>query len=171
MSRRSRELVDLIDIDSMHESIVREFYSSRLVCNLSIDSTPIDAREKPIARRKTREKMKRGRKRKGSEEESEHKKRIEDEKRLDEMARHGDVRQFLATLEDRCSITGKNNSKGYMQWRVGYKVHLAVDDMGIPVSFLVSGACVHDSRGQMLIAGSEILRTAAYPQEDEKKVD
>ena len=145
MSRRSRGLVDLIDIDSMHESIVREFYSSRLVCNLSIDSTPIDAREKPIAM-ETREKMKRGRKKKGSEEERKYKERTEEEKGLDEMARHGDVRQFLATLEDRCSITGKKNSKGHMQWRVGYKVHLAVDDLGIPVSFFVSGACVHDSR-------------------------
>ena len=33
-----------------------------------------------------------------------------------------------------------------MQWRIGYKVHLAVDDNGIPVSFYVSGASVHDSK-------------------------
>ena len=33
-----------------------------------------------------------------------------------------------------------------MQWRIGYKVHLAVDDMGIPMSFFVSGASVHDSK-------------------------
>ena len=33
-----------------------------------------------------------------------------------------------------------------MQWRIGYKVHLAVDDLGIPVSFFVSSTCVHDSK-------------------------
>ncbi len=65
---------------------------------------------------------------------------------MEELAKHGDVRQFLSTLEDKCSITGKKNSKGHMQWRIGYKVHLAVDDSGIPVSFFVSGASVHDSR-------------------------
>ncbi len=62
ISRRTKELFDAIDVDSMHKTIVSEFYSSRLVCNLSIDSTPIDAREKPIAR-ETPGKMKRGRKR------------------------------------------------------------------------------------------------------------
>ena len=145
ISRRSRELLDVIDVDSMHKAIVSEFYSSRLVCNLSIDSTPIDAREKPIAR-ETLEKMKKGRKKKGSEEERKHKERKAEKKRLEELARHGDVRQFLSTLEDKCSLTGKKNSKGHMQWRIGYKVHLAVDDLGIPVSFFVSGASVHDSR-------------------------
>ncbi len=145
VSRRTRELLDVIDADSMHKAIVGEFHSSRLVCNLSIDSTPIDARERPIAREK-QEKSRRGRKKKGSEEERKCKERAADEKRLEDEAMHGDASQFLATLEDRCSITGKRNSKGHMQWRIGYKVHLAVDDMGIPVSFFVSGACVHDSR-------------------------
>lgn len=145
ISRRTKDLFDAIDVDSMHKTIVSEFYSSRLACNLSIDSTPIDAREKPIAR-ETPEKMKRGRKKKGSDEEREYKERIAEEKRIEELAKHGDVRQFLETLEDKCSVTGKKNSKGHMQWRIGYKVHLAVDDSGIPVSFFVSGASVHDSR-------------------------
>ena len=65
---------------------------------------------------------------------------------VEETAKTGDVKQFLSTLENRCTITGKLNSKGHMQWRIGYKVHLAVDDMGIPVSFAVTGASVHDSR-------------------------
>ena len=145
ISRRTKELIDIIDVYSMHEAIVSEFYSTRLVCNLSIDSTPIDAREKPTTKEKP-ERMKRGRKKKGSDEEREYKDRIAEEKRTEELARHGDTRQFLATIEDGCSITGKKNSKGHMQWRVGYKVHLAVDDIGIPVSFFVSGASVHDSR-------------------------
>lgn len=69
-----------------------------------------------------------------------------EEARIDEAAKTGDLKEFLSTLEDRCSITGKKNSKGYMQWRIGYKVHLAVDDFGIPVSYFISGACVHDSK-------------------------
>ena len=43
-------------------------------------------------------------------------------------------------------MTGKKNSKGNMEWFIGYKVHLAVDDNGIIVAHHVTGACVHDSQ-------------------------
>lgn len=43
-------------------------------------------------------------------------------------------------------MTGKKNSKGKMEWSIGYKAHLAVDDNGIIVAHHVTGACVHDSR-------------------------
>lgn len=145
IGRRTKERFDVIDVDSLHKAIVSEFYSSRLVCNLSIDSTPIDAREKPMAR-ETPEKMKRGRKKKGSEDERKYQERTAEEKRLEELAKHGDARQFLSTLENKCSITGKKNSKRHIQWRIGYKVHLAVDDLGTPMSFFVFGASVHDSK-------------------------
>lgn len=49
-------------------------------------------------------------------------------------------------LEHRCSITGKKNSKGNQTWFIGRKAHIAVDDRGIPVSFVTTGACVHDSQ-------------------------
>ena len=96
--------------------------------------------------RETPEKMKRGRKKKGSEDERKYQERTAEEKRLEELAKHGDAKQFLSTLENKCSITGKKNSKRHIQWRIGYKVHLAVDDLGTPMSFFVFGASVHDSK-------------------------
>ena len=59
---------------------------------------------------------------------------------------NGDVDEFLSSLEHRCSVTGKRNSKGNMEWFIGYKAHLAVDDCGIVVAHHVTGACVHDSQ-------------------------
>ncbi|WP_319755504.1 transposase [uncultured Sphaerochaeta sp.] len=52
----------------------------------------------------------------------------------------------MERLEMRCSITAKQNSKGKKQWFIGYKAHLATDDYGVPVSFAVTGASVHDSK-------------------------
>jgi len=145
ISRRTKELIEVVDLYSIHSEIIKEYFTDRLVCNLSIDSTPIEARETPIKNEKEEEK-KRGRKKKGSIEEKEYIERLKREKDLDDMAKEGNVEQFLSTLENRCSVTGKKNSKGYMQWRIGYKIHLAVCDSGIPISFFVSGASVHDSK-------------------------
>jgi hypothetical protein len=46
----------------------------------------------------------------------------------------------------RCSLTAKQNSKGMKQWFIGYKVHLAADDFGVPIAYIVTGACVHDCK-------------------------
>ena len=148
VSRRSKELAKTLDVDKMFDKVTSAFFGGRDICNLSIDSTPIDAREKPVKKDpdKKEPKKKPGRKKKGSKEEAEYLARLAEEARIDEAAKTGDLKEFLSTLEDRCSITGKKNSKGYMQWRIGYKVHLAVDDFGIPVSYFISGACVHDSK-------------------------
>jgi hypothetical protein len=43
-------------------------------------------------------------------------------------------------------MTAKQNSKGKKQWFIGYKAHLATDDLGVPICFVVTGACVHDSK-------------------------
>ena len=147
VSRRSKELAKTLDVDKMFDKVTSAFFAGRDICNLSIDSTPIDAREKPVKKDpEKKETKKRGRKKTGSKEQAEYLARLAEEARIDEAAKTGDLKEFLSTLEDRCSITGKKNSKGYMQWRIGYKVHLAVDDFGIPVSYFISGACVHDSK-------------------------
>lgn len=145
LSRRTKELEGIVNIMDLHERLVNAFYKDRLVCNLSIDSTPIDTCEEPLKKEK-KEKCKRGPKKKGSPEEAEYKKRQEEKEALKELRDNGDVRTYIDTLEGRCSITGKENSKGHIAWRIGYKIHFAVDDNGIPVSYVVTGACVHDSK-------------------------
>ena len=75
--RRSKYLFDTVNIDALFDHVTEEYFKNSLVCNLSIDSTPIDARETPVKREKRKVQTKRGRKRKGSEEE---KKQIEKQK-------------------------------------------------------------------------------------------
>lgn len=147
VSRRTGDLRAVMDVDNVLGKLCRRFYAGRVIGHLSIDSTIVDAREKPAAKPKEEKTpSKRGRKRKGSPEEAEALARREEEERLHALEESGDTAEYLSELSHECSVTGKKNSKGHMQWRIGYKIHLAVDGMGIPVSFAVTGACVHDSR-------------------------
>lgn len=141
ISKKTDTLIDLVDFSSILASICSSFYKDRLVCHLSIDSTISEAREKPVKAEKPG-KRKRGRKRKGSDEPT----IAEEKEQLYDLMENGGVDEFLSTLEHRCSVTGKKNSKGNMEWSIGYKAHLAVDDNGIIVAHHVTGASVHDSQ-------------------------
>lgn len=145
MSRRISELMNIIDIGRLHERLVVSYYKDRLVHNTSLDSTIIDCHEKPLTKEK-KQPLKRGRKRKGSEEELQFIARKEDETRQSLLLIQGDPHEALASLEHRCSITGKKNSHGNMEWHIGYKAHMLVDDRGIPISCHVTGACVNDMK-------------------------
>lgn len=142
--RKSAALIDEISIYDIHKTIVKAYFREVASENISIDSTTIEAREKPVRTEKP-EPKKRGRKKKGSEEERIYLAEQAEMQRIDELSKTGDVDEFLDTLKDECSITGKKNSKGHMQWKIGYKAHIASDDRGIPVAFFTTGACVHDS--------------------------
>lgn len=141
ISKKTDELIRIVDFGAIIASICSSFYDGRLVCHLSIDSTIVESREKPVKAEKPG-KRKRGRKRKGSDEPT----IAEEKEQLHDLMENGGVDEFLSTLEHRCSVTGKKNSKGNMEWFIGYKVHLAVDDNGIIVAHHVTGACVHDSQ-------------------------
>ncbi|MCH3916585.1 MAG: transposase [Spirochaetia bacterium] len=145
VSRRTARLLEEMDFRGIHDRLCRQFYAGRTVCHLSLDSTPVDARERPAVRTK-RQKGRRGRPKAGSAGEKAVQERKGQEARLVQLRDSGDPHAYLATLEQRCTVTGKRNSRGHMQWRVGYKVHLAVDDSGIPVASAVTGACVHDTQ-------------------------
>ena len=146
VSRRTAELGEAMDIEGMHAALCSAFYKDRLVCNLSIDSTIIECREKPAAKEKKKPAGKRGPKKKGSEEAKAIAEARQKTKELHALEEDGDIQEYIDTLCSRCSLTGKKNSKGHMQWSIGYKAHLAVDDFGIPVASVVTGACVHDSK-------------------------
>ncbi len=122
---------------------------NRMVGHLSIDSTIIEAREKPFIKKKEKKvspPKKKGRKKKGSPEEKEYRKQkaLAEQERLNYLAE--DILTSISRLEIRCSLTAKQNSKGMKQWFIGYKVHLATDDFGVPIGYVVTGACVHDCK-------------------------
>jgi len=152
MSRLSKEVEQIVHPSNLHERVVQAYAESldRLaVGHLSIDSTTIEAREKPVksrAAKKAKTSKKRGRKAKGSLEEQQYRERQTqlDQERIAYLQESFET--SLAKLEMRCSITAKQNSKGKRQWFIGYKAHLATDDHGVPMSFAVTGASVHDSQ-------------------------
>lgn len=149
VSRKMADLDKELKTPELLARIVEEFHSEGncLVCNLSQDSTIVEAREKPFKEEKQKEApSKRGRKKKGSLEEQEYLERKETEKTLKELTENGNIDEYMATLNGKCAKTGKKNSKGDVQYKIGYKIHLAVDDWGVPVAYLITGANVHDSK-------------------------
>ena len=52
----------------------------------------------------------------------------------------------LERLDKNCAWGCKKNSRGNVEFTKGYKLHLDVSDTGFPLSAVITGANVHDSR-------------------------
>lgn len=125
----------------VHEARVREYLAEELVGHISRDSTAIFGREKP-ARKEAREPKtprKRGRPAKGEEREP------AVEKRLDRQVRQS-AEEAIRELPVLCDRGTKKNAKGYKESWNGYKLHLDTNDVGLPISALVTSASLHDSQ-------------------------
>ncbi|NCB28034.1 MAG: hypothetical protein EOM62_21660, partial [Bacteroidia bacterium] len=152
-SRLTRVVEKVVKPTALHERVIQAYKEemNRIVGHLSIDSTTIQAREKPFVRSKEvvtpvtpAVPKKRGRKQKGSPEEKAYlEQKAETERKKVEYLKEP-FEKSLSELEMRCSMTAKQNSKGKRQWFIGYKAHLATDDFGVIIAYTVTGACVHD---------------------------
>ena len=56
------------------------------------------------------------------------------------------VAEALAELPRHCSLGVKKSSQGHLSYWRGYKLHLDVADGQIPISAVLTGACLHDSQ-------------------------
>ena len=135
----------------IHEALIIEFQSERLVGHISRDSTAIDAREKAKKRPKEPEiekpKNKRGRPKKGEERDPV----VVEPKRL-EKQKTMDLPQMLADLPKECDIGAKTNAKGHMICWKGYKLHIDTADGQVPVSCVLTSASLHDSQVALPLA-------------------
>jgi len=52
----------------------------------------------------------------------------------------------LLELPTRCDVGGKTDSKGHTAWWVGYKLHVRVEESGLPLAAVTTAASVHDSQ-------------------------
>lgn len=127
--------------DAVLAKMVTHYHEGKLVRTIARDSTAIVARERPSNKKKEVKpvKQKRGRPRKDEVREPKNKKRIQ--KQFKQKAG-----KSLSELDKACSWGCKVNSQGNTQFWKGYKIHLDVTDLGIPVSAWVTGANVHDSQ-------------------------
>ena len=125
----------------LHEALIEATQKDRLVGHIARDSTAIEARErypenpppKPQRKRyKMGPKPKRGTPRSPRS-------RIEAQRSMQ-------VSDMLAELPRHCSLGVKKSSKGHLNYWRGYKLHLDVADGQIPITAVLTGACVHDSQ-------------------------
>jgi hypothetical protein len=119
-------------------------YSERLIGHVSRDSMAIDGRERVSRKaeetgKKVTSSLKRGRPKKGEiRPEKEPTNCIEKQLGMNLLEMH-------AELPKGAVIGGKKNSQGHSEHRIGYKLHLDVDDCGTPISALVTSASMHDT--------------------------
>jgi transposase len=143
-SRRFSRFADTAVMDQTLNLMVGMHLKDHLVGHILRDSTAIEAREKPRNAKKdvapkAEKPRKRGRPRKGEPKAEKKANRIATQARQKASA-------ALSALNTVCCWGCKRNSQGNVSFWKGYKLHLDVTDMGIPVTAVVTGANVHDSQ-------------------------
>jgi hypothetical protein len=143
-SRRMAELANNATMTRALNFLVKKYHEDRIVGHISRDSTAIEAREKPVNKKSevvisSPPKRKRGRPRKGE---------TKSEKKLKRLVRQLKLRpgKALAEIDSRCAWGCKRNSQGNVAFWKGYKLHLDVTDLGIPITAVLTGANAHDSQ-------------------------
>ncbi len=124
----------------VNDGMVEGYLSKELIGHVSRDSTAINGREK--AARKVKEvkvPKKRGRPAKGENRPPAKPKRIQVQ-----LGQTAD--EAIADLPQLCDRGTKKNSKGYKQSWTGFKLHVDVNDVGFPLSAVLTSASVHDSQ-------------------------
>ena len=125
----------------------------RVIGHVSRDSTAISARETPARKERppkakgkpAEAKRKRGRPRKGEERPPKPETRLRRQLGMT-------LPEMLEDLPKDCDWSCKRNSAGKTESWKGYKSHIDTCDGGVPVSFILTSASVHDSQAAIPLA-------------------
>jgi hypothetical protein len=124
----------------VHDALVKEYLSTELIGHVSRDSTAIVGRERPAKKiKRVKVAKKKGRPAKGDIRQS------PEPKRLD-LQRTQSAKEAIALLASICDRGVKKNAKGYTETWNGFKLHIDVNDCGLPLSAVLTSASVHDSQ-------------------------
>ena len=131
----------------VHEALIKNTLgdTETIVMHNSRDATAIEGREKPILKEQKESSKqasitkKRGRPKKGSETPLQEPTRIEKQQTMT-------LEEMLTDLPKHCNIGTKKNSKGHVEYWIGYKLHLDIADGCIPISAILTSASLHDSQ-------------------------
>jgi hypothetical protein len=137
-SRAFKEFAESALPDRVHQALIREVYKDKIIGHIGNDSTPLIGREKPLKKEGTiKERKKLANKRYLREKKGEElgRKKKQMNQTLDEMVKE---------IPTSCDMGMKKNAQGIVTVWKGYKLHAAVDDMGIPVSAMLSSASLND---------------------------
>jgi hypothetical protein len=120
--------------------LVKEHLGTELIGHVSHDSTAIVGREKPAKKiKRVKVFKKKGRPAKGELWQS------VEPKRLDIQCSQS-AQEAILLLSRVCDRGVKRNAKGYTETWNGFKLHLDVNDCGLPLSAVLTSASVHDSQ-------------------------
>lgn len=131
----------------VHEALIGAHLGDQLIGHIARDSTEIAAREKPAKRLKAaaadadNTPKRRGRPKKGEE-------RVKEPTRLERQP-YRTLAENLAELPTACDVGSKQNSKGFKETWVGYKLHIDTADGDIPVTAILTSASLHDSQAAL----------------------
>lgn len=137
-SRAFKEFAESTLPDRVHQALIHEVYKDKIIGHIGNDSTSLVGREKPLKKEGTPK---------------ERKKLANDryvrEQRGDELSRRKKqmnqaLNEMIAELPTSCDMGMKKNAQGIATVWKGYKLHAAVDDMGIPVSAILTSASLND---------------------------
>lgn len=127
--------------DIVHAGLVSTHVGSQIVMHVSLDSTEIDARERPLKKAKAEPKVPRKRGRPGKNEVREP---VEGRRILRQMTQTPEAAFF--ELPKLCDWGTKKNSHGsYHRWK-GWKAHILWGDDNIPLRVITTSASLHDSQ-------------------------
>ena len=127
--------------ERVHETLVARYVKPELVGHISRDATAIRGREKPTPKVRPPKPAprKKGPLRRGEV------RAPKPETQLERQCRQS-VAAALAELPVHCDVGAKKNSKGYKQAWIGYKLHVDVNDCGLPISAVLTAASLHESQ-------------------------
>jgi len=131
--------------EKVHDELVKKHLKEELIGHISRDSTNIVGREKPIRKKNEATKTtKRTTKKKGRPRKDERR----DTKELTRLERQQgkSFQEALNELPTNCDCGAKKNSKGFKETWIGFKLHVDVNDCGLPISAVLTSASLHDSQ-------------------------
>lgn len=137
-SRAFKEFAESSLPDKVHQALIRDVYKDKIIGHICNDSTSLIGREKALKKKGTTKE----RKKMANE-------RYKREKRGEELSRRKKqmtqpVDEMIAELPARCDFGMKKNAQGVTTAWKGYKLHAAIDDMGIAISAILTSASLND---------------------------
>jgi hypothetical protein len=123
--------------DKVHQALIKEMYQNEIVGHIGNDSTAISAREKPLRKEGTRKDRK-----KLANQRYLREKNGELSRRKKQMQQT--LQEMVKELPTVCDMGMKMNAQGIATVWKGFKLHAAVDDMGVPVSVILTSASLND---------------------------
>jgi hypothetical protein len=124
--------------EKVHQALVSEMYKDKIIGHVVKDSTPISAREAPL---KKEGEMKERRKLVNKQQEKD--KRNGNSRKQKQLRE--DLQTSLSTLPTSCDYGCKKMANGFLTFWKGYKFHVAIDDLCIPLAAVLSSASLNDS--------------------------